>query len=234
MNQRFLALALIGALTLTLTACAGGGADPSKAPVTPPPAVSYTPSPTPSAQPEPTATPALSPSPAPTAEPTQSPQPTAKPTIQPTAKPTAKPTQAPTPTAAPSEAPAPERSKVQQVWDEIAKQDLSNLTDLDADTLSALYGISASDLEEYICKMPLMNVKATEFFIAKVKDGKMDAVQAGAQKRQADLDAQWSTYLPDQYELVQDYRLVTNGNYLLFVVSEYADEAVTAFNAYTK
>ena len=48
--------------------------------------------------------------------------------------------------------------------------------DVDADTLSALYGIDAADLEEYICKMPMMSVQATEFFIAKVKDGKLDAV----------------------------------------------------------
>ena len=41
-------------------------------------------------------------------------------------------------------------------------------------------------------------------------------------------------YLPEQLELVQNYKLVTNGNYILFAVSEYADEAVTAFNAYTK
>ena len=27
---------------------------------------------------------------------------------------------------------------------------------------------------------------------------------------------------------------LTNGNYILFAVSEYADEAVTAFNTYTK
>ena len=31
-----------------------------------------------------------------------------------------------------------------------------------------------------------------------------------------------------------NYKLVTNGNYILFAVSEYADEAVTAFNTYTK
>ena len=75
---------------------------------------------------------------------------------------------------------------------------------------------------------------ATEYFIAQVKDGKMDSVKASLEARQDALDQQWSQYLPEQYELVKNYQLVTNGNYVLFVVSEYADEAVSAFNTYTK
>ena len=68
------------------------------------------------------------------------------------------------------------------------------------------------------------------------KDGTLadETVKAAVEKRQDDLEAQWSQYLPEQLELVQNYKLVTNGNYILFAVSEYADEAVTAFNTYTK
>lgn len=106
--------------------------------------------------------------------------------------------------------------------------------DVDADTLSALYGIDTADLEDYICKMPMMSVQATEFFIAKVKDGKLDAVKAALEQRQKDLEEQWSQYLPAQLELVQNYKLVSNGNYILFAVSESAPDAVSAFNAYTK
>ena len=128
----------------------------------------------------------------------------------------------------------PQTSAVQSVWNDISKLSLPNLTAMDDATLSAMYGISASDLEEYVCMMPLMGVHSTEFFIAKVKDGKMDTVKAGIAKRQADLDAQWSQYLPEQYELVKNYKLVTNGNYVLFAISEYAADAVTIFNSYTK
>lgn len=120
------------------------------------------------------------------------------------------------------------------MWNDISKLSLPNLTAMDDATLAAMYGINASDLEEYICMMPLMGVHSTEFFIAEVKDGKMDTVKAGIAKRQADLDAQWSQYLPDQHELVKNYKLVTNGNYVLFAISEYASDAVTIFNSYTK
>lgn len=33
---------------------------------------------------------------------------------------------------------------------------------------------------------------------------------------------------------MKNYKLVTNGNYVLFAISEYADDAVTIFNSYTK
>ena len=242
MNHRFLALALAGTMTFgMLTACGGGNGDGiSQTPdaVTTPPAVeSTTPAPestspiveeSPDASPESSAP--VEESAAPSSTPTAKPSASAKPTTQPTAtpKPTAKPTPTPTPES------KPQTNAVQSTWDDISKLSLPNLTAMDDATLSAMYGINASDLEEYVCMMPLMGVHSTEFFIAEVKDGKMDTVKAGIAKRQADLDAQWSQYLPDQYELVKNYKLVTNGNYVLFAISEYADKAVSIFDSYTK
>ena len=242
MNHRFIALALAGTLTFgLLTACGGGNtpAPESSAPVvenssSPPPESSAPVTESPDALPETSAP--VEESAEPSAEPSA--QPTAKPTTKPTAtpKPTTKPTATPKPTVKPTPTPEskPETNVVQSVWNDISKLSLPNLTAMDDATLAAMYGINASDLEEYICMMPLMGVHSTEFFIAEVKDGKMDTVKAGIAKRQADLDAQWSQYLPDQYELVKNYKLVTNGNYVLFAISEYASDAVTIFNSYTK
>ena len=242
MNHRFIALALAGTLTFgLLTACGGGNtpAPESSAPVvenssSPPPESSAPVTESPDALPETSAP--VEESAEPSAEPSA--QPTAKPTTKPTAtpKPTTKPTATPKPTVKPTPTPEskPETNVVQSVWNDISKLSLPNLTAMDDATLAAMYGINASDLEEYICMMPLMGVHSTEFFIAKVKDGKMDTVKAGIAKRQADLDAQWSQYLPDQHELVKNYKLVTNGNYVLFAISEYASDAVSIFNSYTK
>ena len=234
MNHRFSSLALASLLTAGLLTGCGSSTPPSTpSPEPSTPVVSDTPAPLPSESllpsetPAPEGTPSAAPeeSSAPSAAPSS--KPTAKPSAQPSAKPTAKPTATPTP--------APAASAVDDVWNEIAKNgDLPSLSDVDAATLEAVYGISSDDLVDYVCKMPLINVKATEYFIAEVKDGKMDSVKASLEARQDALDQQWSQYLPDQYELVQNYQLVTNGNYVLFVVSEYADEAVSAFNTYTK
>lgn len=238
MKYRFASIALAGALSLSLLSGCGGDPSSSNAPSPSLPGISesLTPSASPRPEPSPSATPGQEPSATlePSAEPSTAPS--TKPSSAPTAKPTAKPTQKPAPTPAPTAkpTPAPTVSAIQSVWDEIGKNDLPSLTDLNGDTLLAVYGISSSDLESYICKMPLVNVSATEFFLAEVKSGKMDTIKKAIESRQDDLETQWGQYLPDQLELVQNYKLVTNGNYILFAVSEYADSAVTAFNSYTK
>lgn len=241
MNHRISSLALAGVLTLGLLTSCGVSQPPasSPAPESSAPLVSLSPSPAPTdegsgVQPSDTPVsggaadvPAETPAPEAT-------QPAATPNSQGSSAPTAKPSAKPsvTPTSKPT--PAPAVSVVESIWTDISKNELPALTDLDADLLSSIYGIDAGDLEEYICKMPLMNVQATEFFIAKVKDGKMDTVKKALQAHQADLEEQWSQYLPAQLELVQNYKLVTSGSYVLFAVTEYADSAVTAFNTYTK
>lgn len=239
MNRRFLALALAGTLSLSLLTACGGGSDTPDAQTTPPTVESTSPAPESSA-PAAETTPAVPESSAPVTEESQAPEstPSAAPTAKPTSTPTSTPTQTTTPSATPAPTPTPESKPetdaVASVWNDISALGLPNMTELDDSLLSSLYGISAADLVSYKCYMPLMGVHATEFFVAEVKDGKMDTVKAGIAKRQADLDAQWSQYLPEQYELVKNYKLVTNGNYVLFAIGEQADQAVSIFDSYTK
>ncbi|MGI5972428.1 MAG: DUF4358 domain-containing protein [Oscillospiraceae bacterium] len=219
---RLSALVLSGALTLSLlAACGGKDTDATPTPeATDPPAVteSLTPSP------EPSETPAAG---------TQTPD-----TNAPAATDKPAETQKPSVTQKPSAAPdsgAAQNVSVSTIWDKVsAELELPGLMDLDDDLLSSLYGISAADLEEYVAKTPMMNVQSTEFFIAKVKAGKMDTVKAGIAKRQADLVAQWKQYLPAQLELVENYKLVTSGDYVMFAIADGVDSAVTAFNSCTK
>ena len=117
-------------------------------------------------------------------------------------------------------------SKIEALGEMPMQMDVPDEFLADADN----YGIDKADLEDYIAKMPGMMVHATEFFIAKVKDGKMDTVKAALESRQAALDTQWSTYLPDQYELVKNYKLTTNGSYIFFAVSRFAGQAEGLFN----
>ena len=228
MNKRILSLALAGVLSLGLLTACGGNQEP--APETDTPAVE-SPTGTPETEPTPTPEETVLPETTPPSE-EPSDTPSAKPSTQPSTPPSSAPSTQPTPTPAPVE-PEPTVDVVQSTWNAISQLDIPSLSDVDAETLSALYGISTDDLVSYVCKMPAISVQATEFFIAEVKEGKMDAVKAAVEKRQADLVQQWSQYLPEQLELVENYQLVTSGNYILFAISEYADQAVSAFNSYT-
>lgn len=122
---------------------------------------------------------------------------------------------------------------INALWDQItALGEMPMLMDVPEEFLSDAdnYGIDTADLESYVAKMPGMMVHATEFFIAKVKDGKMDAVKSALESRQAKLDAQWAQYLPDQHALVKNYKLTTSGGYIFFAISEYAEQAEKLFN----
>lgn len=244
--KKLFAMALSGLLSAALLAGCASDTQPTATPDVsaslPAVSESVTPQPEESQQPEesiqPSEQPEETPSAQPSAKPTATPsaKPSAKPSAAPTTKPTAKPTATPKPTAAPTATPAPtpETSVVQSVWNEISALDMPMMTTVNDALLSSIYGINASDLVEYVCKMPAMNTTATEFFIGEVKDGKMDTVKAALEARQAALDEEWSKYLPEQYELVQNYQLVTSGNYVIFVISDQVDEAVSAFNTYAK
>ncbi len=223
------ALALTGTLILALAACSPKEPEATPTPeatVTPNIVESVAPTATPEADtPEPSESASVVTPPAETdavVKPLESQKPVQSQPVNP-----------PAPTEEPSQAPT-EGSKVQAVWDAIATRELPYFMDLDDDILSQLYGIDAADLVEYIGKMPFMNTQATEFFIAQVQPDKMDTVKAALEKRQADLIEQWKQYLPDQLELVQNYQLVTNGDYILFAIADCAGDAVTEFNTYTK
>ncbi len=99
------------------------------------------------------------------------------------------------------------------------------------DVLTALYGISTDDLLDYVAYMPMINVSAEEYFIAKVAEGKMDTVEDGIMKRQSDLETTWSTYLPEQYELVKDYTLIKKGDYILFAIAPDTSAIEEIFNS---
>ena len=152
-------------------------------------------------------------------------KPEAKPESKPAAKPEAKPEVKP-------EASAPAASvSITDVAAAVegAMGELPSMMELDAETMTSLYGINADLLEGFVAKMPMMNVHATEYFVAQVKDGNMDAVKAGIEKRLADLEVQWEHYLADQYELVQNAQVVTSGNYILLCIGHEAAAAADAF-----
>ncbi|WP_066301385.1 DUF4358 domain-containing protein [Bacillus sp. FJAT-29937] len=95
------------------------------------------------------------------------------------------------------------------------------------------YYINPNLLEEYIIQMPLMNVTSNELSILKLKDKKdLETVKSALEKRAADAIRNFENYLPDQYENAKNYKIVTNGNYMLFVISEESEELIKHFNAF--
>ena len=105
---------------------------------------------------------------------------------------------------------------------------------LDDDMMRDFYGMNPEWLTAYVCNVPMMNVHATEIFVAHVKDGQMENVKAALDARKASLDATWSMYLPAQYELVQNSITVEQNGFILFAVTEYTDSIKNIFEQKTK
>jgi hypothetical protein len=97
------------------------------------------------------------------------------------------------------------------------------------------YGIKSKYLESYAVMTPMMNVQATEYGIFKVKSkNDIAKVKAGINKRAGYLENIWKQYLPYQYELVKNRKVVVKGKYVLFVISENRDKAISNFKKAVK
>ena len=111
---------------------------------------------------------------------------------------------------------------------------LPALMELDAETLQQMYGIEPEWVTDYVCQFPMMNVHATEIFVAHVAEGHMEEVKAALAARQEALENTWELYLPDQYELVRNSVTEIRGDYVLYAVTEHADSLREIFERETK
>ena len=122
-------------------------------------------------------------------------------------------------------------SAKEMVDEMLAKVEQPSLMEVEADMVGQLYHLDPALLEDYSIRMPMMNVKSNEIAILKVKDAKdISTVETAVKERAADIQKQFEQYLPDQYENAQNYELVKKGTYILFVISESADQLVTEFD----
>ena len=94
--------------------------------------------------------------------------------------------------------------------------------DITIDLLSSVYGINTQNVENVIGKMPMMNVQASMYLLIQTKEGTAETVKAELDQYATKYEEQWSTYLPEQYELVKQRKTGVKGNYVYLIVSENA------------
>lgn len=105
------------------------------------------------------------------------------------------------------------------------------LMELSEEELQNLYNIDPAKLEEYSVRIPMMNVKTNEIAVLKVKDAADIAeVEAAIKTRAENVIQSFEHYLPDQYEIAKNYQIVVKGNYVLFVISDRADDLIKVYD----
>lgn len=101
----------------------------------------------------------------------------------------------------------------------------------DADASAAYNNLDLSLLEEYSFNIPLMNIKCDEITIMKVKnESDIPTVKAAIEERHKVVLSSFEHYLIDQYEIAQKAKVIVNGKYVMFLITENADKGVEIFN----
>jgi len=95
------------------------------------------------------------------------------------------------------------------------------MMDLDKETLATL-GITSESITKVAGKMPMMNVQASMYIL--IETTNTQEVKQQLDEYAKNYEEQWSTYLPAQYELVQNRKTGVNGNLVYLIISEYAEE----------
>ena len=145
----------------------------------------------------------------------KNPQPTPTPSVTPSTEPTM------TPSASPETA-----GGVKGIMEAIRRNDEYQLPmsmDVDDTVLMDMYGLSSDLVKDYAIFMPAMNVHATEIILVEAQDGKLEEVKKALDKRLETIEQTWSTYLPEQYELVKNRKTLEQGNVIAIVIADQAD-----------
>lgn len=139
------------------------------------------------------------------------------------------------PTPEPTSTPVPEVNvPVQDIADQLlAMEDMfpSAMGFMGEEMITESCGLDFSLLSEYSLNDPMMNVHAHMLYVAKVKDeADVPAVEEAFSKRLELMQDIFSTYLPAQYDLAMAGQVVSNGKYVLMVVSNDSQAVVDEFN----
>ena len=98
----------------------------------------------------------------------------------------------------------------------------------------AEYGLNEDLIESYTLQTPENGETAHEFFIAKVKEGKMAEVEAALEKRKEAIAAQWGEGVGADMDYARQPVILKSGNYIMLAVHEDIDEVRAEFERLTK
>ena len=117
---------------------------------------------------------------------------------------------------------------IHAVWDEMQQSiEMGSMMELDDATLSTLYPeIPMDKLTDYVVQTSMINVRATEIALFEAKDeAAAQEIKTSVGTRKENLEQNWSTYLPDQYELVKNSTIDVYGKYVVLIVGDFEAEA---------
>lgn len=121
---------------------------------------------------------------------------------------------------------------IQEIWDKIGQSvDVSDMRKGDDGDLKDLYDIDAAAIEEYVLYMPPSNIKANEICIVKARDLKdVKSIKEKLSKRVETIGNSFKDYIPEEYHLVEKHVVNSRHSYVIFIISDEAEQIEKIFN----
>ena len=109
--------------------------------------------------------------------------------------------------------------------------DISNMVESDSDKLEKLYDIDIDKVENFKLYTAKTNIEANELLILKVKNEEdIGDIKEDINDRIESQTNSFKDYLPDEYFLIEKHVLKSNGNYIIFIISEEAEKIESLFD----
>ncbi len=111
-----------------------------------------------------------------------------------------------------------------------AQLDLTGMRQGDEQLLRRLYGLNAGDLRHWVLYTAQDNMDVEELLLVEAaEEGQIARIRQAVEKRVEVQKHNFEGYGPEQLSLIEKYVLRDSDPYLLFVISEDAEEAKSGF-----
>ena len=112
----------------------------------------------------------------------------------------------------------------------VIPKDEHSLSEIPSELYKDMYGIDKSKFEDVIVSGSMMSVKTNEIIVIKVKNEEdISSAVKILEERKNQVYKTWEQYLPDQFELVKQAKIKTNGKYAALIIAPYSDKVSEAF-----
>ena len=104
--------------------------------------------------------------------------------------------------------------------------DSSKMKQVTMEDLQDEFLINNEWVKQVIGQRPYVNVTSSMYVIVEVTEGNVDNVVSAFEKFGESYDEMWKNYLTEEYELVKNRKIGAKGNYVYFIVRDYASDIV--------
>lgn len=126
--------------------------------------------------------------------------------------------------------------KLSEIMDEINTKNNLTLTQLSSvDDLNTYYSINASDVKQFAAELDENNNAPVEIVLVEAKDStSADTIEKALTSRYNSIYSQYSSYSPDQLDMVKKCKVTKDGNFVTMIVASNAEDMVKLFQSKIK